>query len=267
MRGKGRQGIRITPRDMNLFLFLFQYKCGTLSQLAKYPFDGASYKTTSIRVSQLVKSGHLIKKPFEGRGCWRSYYSLTDKSLVLVGEAVPYKLVRRQKESNHPIHDIELLEVGEWLRNSVPVEEFFTENILQCCEEFTSSNKYMVFSRINSDAAFQIHINGKGFKLALEYESTLKSRQRIGEKLMEYVPLDEVRAVFYICKSEAIEKALREIEVDIFSNEASRVYYCQLEEILSCPQEVVFRDSYGGQFVFKKNQHHQHSYPLNPPLD
>ena len=124
-----------------------------------------------------------------------------------------------------------------------------------------------VFSRINSDAAFQIHINGRTFKLAIECESTLKSRQRIGKKLMEYVPLDEVRAVFYVCKGEAIEKALREMEVKIFPNEASRVYYCQLKKILSCPQEVVFRDSYGGQLVFKKSQHHQHSYPLNPPLD
>ena len=112
MRRKGRQGIRMTPRDMNLFLFLFQYKCGTLSQLAKYPFDGASYKATSLRISQLVKSGYLIKKAFEGIGCWRSYYSLTDKSLDLVGEVIPYKLVRRQKESNHPIHDIELF--GSW---------------------------------------------------------------------------------------------------------------------------------------------------------
>ena len=64
-------------------------------------------------------------------------------------------------------------------------------------------------------------------------------------------------------KDRAIEKSIRQIELDIFSNKPSRVYYCQLEKILSHPQEVVFKDSHNGQLLFHKNQEHQHSYSLN----
>ena len=154
MKSEESEIVRITPRDINLFSFLFQYKVGTLKQLAKYPFHGASYESTSIRVSLLKRTGYVVKRLFDGGPSWRSLYSLTDKSLDLIKEIIPYRLVRHQKTSNHPNHDIELLEIGEWLRNSSPVERFLTENTLQCCEEFTHSNQYMDFSRIKSDAAF-----------------------------------------------------------------------------------------------------------------
>lgn len=248
---KKSHGVRLTERDLDLFLFLFKYKVGTIKQLAKYSFKGASYKASALRLSRLVKYGYLTKN-FSGQ-CddWRFYYSLTDKSFPLVKEKIPYTLIREQKKSNHPLHDLDLVEIGEWLKGRSLVQEFIPENILQCCEGLIDSEEYMDFSRVHSDGAFKIQIKDECFRLALEYESTVKSKQRIRDKLFEYLPLDGIRAIVYVCKNNSIEQSIRQFEKEVFTNDIPRVYYCQLDKILFFPENVAFTDSHNGKFILE----------------
>ena len=135
---KKRSGIILTSRDFDVLEFLFQYKVGTIAQLARYPFKGASYDASRIRLSQLMRCGYLKKKfldPSDPSLSWHIYYSLKDKSWEKLRDKFFYTLIRHQKASNHPLHDLELVNLGEWLRSQNLVTEFFSENMLQCCEE------------------------------------------------------------------------------------------------------------------------------------
>ncbi len=243
--------IRLTQRDIELFLFLFKYKVGTLRQLAKYPFQGASYQACGLRLSSLVRGEYLLRYFMDHYDDWRCYYSITNKALHQVKQELPYTLCQKQKKSNHPIHDIELLEVGEWLSRRQLVTDFIQENILQCCEEVANSSDYMSFTQIHSDGAFKVKIKDETFKLALEYESTVKSKRRIRDKLSEYLQLSDIRAILYVCKNKSIEKSIRGIEKEIFTSEVSRVFYCQFDDILSSPEHVEVTDFKSNRWALK----------------
>ncbi len=243
--------IRLTKRDIELFLFLFKYKVGTIRQLAKYPFQGASYQASKVRLSRLVREKYLSRHFVDQYDDWRFYYSLTDKALRRVRQELPYTLCQRQKRSNHPLHDLKLLEVGEWLQRRSLVVGFIQENVLQCCEEVANSNDYMSFTQIHSDGAFKVKINDSIFKLALEYESTVKSKRRIRDKLSEYLQLSDIRAILYVCKSKSIEESIRGIEKEIFTSKVSRVFYCQFDDIISSPEHVDITDFKNSQWALK----------------
>lgn len=249
------KGVRLTARDLDLLQFLFRYKVGTIKQLAKYPFKGANYHTSRLRFNRLVKHGYLEKQLLNQysprRSVTLSYYSLTGKSLGIVRRETPYTMIREQKNSNHPYHDVRLVDIGEWLKSCSLVEEFIQENVLQCCEEFINSEEYMHFSRVHADGAFKLRIKDESFLLALEYESVAKSKQRIRDKLFDYLPLDGVRAVFYVCENDSIEQSIRQIEKEIFPNDLPRIYYCQFSQIPSSQGGVVFTDSHNGQFLLE----------------
>ena len=164
---------------------------------------------------------------------------------------MPYTLIKERKATNHLFHDLDLVEIGEWLKSRSLVEEFITENALQCCEEFIHSEEYGDFSRIHADGAFKLKLNGQYFKVALEYESTLKSKQRTRDKLFEYLPIDSIRAIFYVCKNNSIEQSIRQIEKEVFTNDVAKVYYCQLSQILSSEGKVTFTDSHNGKFLLE----------------
>lgn len=243
--------VKITKRDFDLFFFLFKYKVGTIRQLATYPFEKASYSASRLRLNRLVKGGYLKRNVVDQYRLWRSYYSLTDKSFSLLADEMPYTIIRGQRDSNHPLHDLDLVDVGEWIKGRSLVEEYIPENLLQCCEELSLSGEYMDFSQIRSDGAFKIKLKDECFKLALEYESSLKSKQRIRDKLSDYLPLDHIRAVFYVCKDESIEQSIRQIEKEVFTDSIPRVYYCQLNQILSSQRKVTFTDSHNGKFLLE----------------
>ena len=82
------------------------------------------------------------------------------------------------------------------------------------------------------------------FYLALEYEAVLKSKARIKDKLFQYSVSDDIRAVLYICKDGKIEKALRDMEKEVFDEDMTGfIYYGQLKDVLSGKEKWIFTNS------------------------
>ena len=242
------KGVALTKRDRDLFTFLFRYKVANIKQVEKYFFKGASYLTTLKRLNRLVKYGYLEKRySTKGEG-WRSYYSLGDNALSIVKEDLPYDIFGKQSKSNHPEHDLTLVEIGEGIKKKSLVSEYVTENVLQCCKEFAYSLDYEPFTKVHADGAFKVILEGQPFYVALEYEATVKSKFRIRQKLFEYLPQSKVRAIFYVCKNVQIEKSIRKIEKEVFKGMVAKVYYTQLKDVLSTKKTWTFENSEGHLF-------------------
>ena len=169
-----------------MFEFLFRYKVATLKQVAKYPFKGASYHATCLRLGRLIKAGHLKKRYLESSKHGACCYSGTDKTLPILEQRWGSEIHRQQTQSEHPTHDAVLVEIGERTKKMSLVKEYVQENILQCCPDLFPCTRYEAFSKVHSDAGLKVVIKEKPFYLALEYESILKSKTRIKDKLFEY---------------------------------------------------------------------------------
>ena len=238
----------LTERDRRLCEFLFRYKVATLKQVAKYPFKGTSYKATSLRLCRLIKEGYLKKKYLEEEKYGLFGYSLTNKVFPILEQRWDCEIHHQQTESENPVHDVTLVEIGERARKMFLVKEYLQENVLQGCKDLFPSSRYEVFSKIYSDAGLKVVIKEKPFYLALEYEAVLKSKTRIKDKLLEYSLQDDIRAVLYICKDVKIERALRKMEKETLTESEGIIYYIQLKDVLSKDAEWIFSNSEGTPF-------------------
>ena len=245
---KPTRKVLLTERDTRLFGFLFRYKVVTLKQLVKYLFKGASYKTASARLCRLIKDGYLEKSYLGENEYGRFGYSLTNKACLVLEQRWGNEIHRQQTKSDHPAHDVVLVEIGERARKMSLVEKYVQENILQCCPDLLPSPRYEAFSKVHSDAGLKVVIKEKPFYLALEYEAILKSKARIKDKLFEYALRDEIRAILYICKDVKIEKALRKMEKEFWTGSKGIIYYIQLKDVLKKDTEWLFTNSEGTRF-------------------
>ena len=250
MKRKKRK-VLLTERDKRLFEFLFRYKVATLKQVAKYLFKGAGYHTTCYRLGRLIKAGYLKRNYLEASKDGSCCYSGTDKALPILEQRWGSEIHRQQTKSEHPAHDVVLVEIGERARKMSLVEEYVQENILQCCPDLFPCSRYEAFSRVHSDAGLKVVIKEKPFYLALEYEAILKSKARIKDKLFEYALRDEIRAILYICKDGQIEKSIRKMEKAFWTGPKGIIYYIQLKDVLSQNKAWLFTNSEGSRFCFR----------------
>ena len=239
MKGRKKEGIRITKRDERLFKYLYVNKLANQKQINRDIFKGIVLTTVARRINKLIGEKYLVMNFLKGiNGCYRTY-SITEKSFKLYLVEEFDDVHREQFESNSPRHDLDLVDIRSVLFKRENIKLYISENILQSGVELPEKD-YFSLIKHNPDAVLKVDVQGDIFTFCLEYESSMKSMQRYENFLRKYYLDGKVEAVFFIYKDKKIFDKILSLEKKIFSHRTPKLFYCSLENVLSAEDKITF---------------------------
>lgn len=218
----------------------------SVSQIAAEFFPQLSRQNISRRLVKLTKYGFL-----EGRvvsslaGSRLLVYSVTTKALEVVRERYPFRIVKDLCKSDSIEHDVQLVDARRSLESLSSVAGYYTENMLQACEDFSTRDSTLAFVKNNTDAVLEIRKNGKITVVGLEFERSEKALDRYAKKLLSYYSDSRTAVVFYICRNSAIQKTLARAEASVMGASPHRCFYALLENVLATNGRCTFTNLKG----------------------
>src|SRR6056297_1337940 len=129
-------GIAIQSRDRKVLKFVFSYRVVTFDQIFRRFFTGLHVSAASRRVRKLVADKLLKDIPSHRRGYLINCLGVTEKGLKVVCEDWGFEIDRPHIDSESPIHDFHLAEVGLRFEALTLFKGMFPENLLQSSTVF-----------------------------------------------------------------------------------------------------------------------------------
>lgn len=216
------------------------------SQIGAEFFPQLARQNISRRLTKLTRYGFLdshVACPLGGSRL--SVYSVTPKALEVVRVWYPFRIMKELCKSDSVEHDVQLVEVRKRLQSLQSVASYYTENMLQACEEFSTRDSTVAFVKNNTDAAIEVRKNGKITVVGLEFERSEKALDRYAKKLLSYYSDSRTAVVFYVCRNAAIQKTLARAEASVMGASPSRCFYALLENVLEGNGKCTFKNLKG----------------------
>lgn len=235
-----KKSIRINERDREVLLFIFRNKIVSFKQIHQFFFNGTHITAPGRRMNKLCNY-KVIKKEcyFIGRKSHVAY-SITALGVNLIQ---PYLLnvVDSQRYNTDSLeHDLALGDITHYFSKLSIVKEVHSESELLSCSQFMENDKLLPFIELRSDRACLIKsAEGLDF-LALEYERTIKSKERNRSKLESYYLQSSIPAVLYVCETDILMKSLMKIDSELCANRSSKLYFCVREDVHEGLKKITF---------------------------
>jgi len=226
-----RPSMFLTPRDKELFDYLFLNKISTAMQINRDIFGMSNTKDVLRRLRTLIRHGY-IRRTSTGEKATKFGYFLSDKSFKMF---ISRRIERSwtQLKSDSANHDIVLVDIRHRLTKSQKVARFFTENAIESGLTGDSTFPSEPFLEMHSDAAIIFKYNGKSFNVAIEYEDSLKSESRYQAHLNSYYLKKEIHGVLYITKEQSLRENLARLDKPLCRDRSSKVFLGNLVDVLS----------------------------------
>ena len=246
-----KHNVVLKQRDLRLFQLLLEGKVLTKEQINRYIFKNVSDQCISARLKKLGDFGVIARGTFINEWKSKYYYALTPKGLSHIQGLLINKITRKAIKSDSISHDLDLVDIRFALEQMETVKSYFTENILQSCDEFTRSSQFSPFVKLNSDAVADVQTPHGRVVLAIEYDATSKSSARYSKKLRAYYERHQIEGVLYIARNKCILESLKNVEKKVLQDvrEESKVYYTLLENVMVPSGEITFQTVDGYTFV------------------
>lgn len=247
------KNVQITERDYKIMQFLFEHKVATRDQIGKYFFSGSSKQCVNSRLNKLLCCG-LIQRVLIQSGAKITFgYSLEQKGLFTMKAKSPYDITGKSIKSECNLHDTTLVEIRRRITTISTVIDYYTENVLQTCNEFKEDEKLLPFIKLNSDAVISLETKIGIVHLAIEYDSSRKSKERYKKKIEEYYQQYKIQGILYICESKYILNCIHKVEPEIAKRHQSdfKMYYSLLDNVLNSSDEIIFKNVEGYLFKLK----------------
>lgn len=244
--------IELVERDKRLLERIFENRVMSISQISAEFFPQLSRQNISRRLVKLKKHGFLdwhVVCPAAGNRL--SVYSVTQKALGIVRERYRFRIVKDFCKSDSVEHDIQLVEVRKRLHALQSVADYYTENMLQACEEFSGKDSMAAFVRNNTDAVLEVRKNGKITVVGLEFERSEKGLDRYAKKLLSYYTDPRTAVILYVCRNAAIQKTLARAEASIMGKGPPRCFYALLENVLQPNGKCIFTNLKGATITLE----------------
>ena len=153
---KKRKKVILCSRDMRIMRSLFEGKVMSREQINKQFFPDVSKYTVNIRLNKIMSLGLIKRKPIAvERGVFYGY-SLTQKGLAEIKPTLPYEVKAMRASSECPLHDIALNDIRKAFERRSTVQRYYTENVMQSCNEYHDDSKFQPFIELNSDAMAEV---------------------------------------------------------------------------------------------------------------
>lgn len=220
-------------RDMHIMRLLFESKVMSREQINNRFFPDASKYTVNIRLHKIMSIGLIKRKPIAvERGVFYGY-SLTQKGLAEIKPKLPYEVKAMRSSSECPLHDIALNDIRKAFEARSSVQRYYTENVLQSCDEYRGEKKFQPFINLNSDAMAEIDTKIGVLNLAIEFDATHKNKRRYIQKVNDYYIKHGVDGVLYICADKYILHALLGVDKEVSDRHqcSPKLYFTMLADV------------------------------------
>ena len=250
-RNKTRNFV-LCGRDMRIMRLLFESKVMSREQINKKFFPDAVKHTVNIRLHKIMCLGLIKRKPIAvERGVFYGY-SLTQRGLAQIKPRLPYEVKAIRSSSECPLHDIALNDIREAFEAKDAVQRYYTENVMQSCDEYHNDRKFQPFIKLNSDAMAEVDTRIGVLNLAIEFDATHKSTHRYSQKVNAYYVKRGVDGVLYICANKHILNILHKVDTEVSDRHKRKhkLYFALLEDVTGATGKLTFTNAKGGIFVF-----------------
>jgi DNA-binding HxlR family transcriptional regulator len=221
--------INIREKERNLLRYLYEYKVANAKQINRDIYPGITHQALYKRLNLLARA-RLIRTGFHRELHGRLLYSLSGQGFrMFAGDTIILKL-RHEWQSASPLHDLDLLEIGERLKRSKSVTEYWTENYLKSGLISEMDPDVREIASIRPDAALRIRSEGNRLVLPLEYERSLKFAPRYDALFKKYYARGNIPAVLFIAKTEDLARKVKALERRYRRDQPGKFLYTVLSE-------------------------------------
>lgn len=243
--------IILSSRDYEIFKLLFRYNISTLEQISKYIFNTTKTRHPRRRLNLLIKNGFII------RGCHirvpgNFFYYLSKKGYRIVH---PKEIEKKSLnlKTMYPFHDFMLLEIGQILKKSNVIQNFYTESEYRLEQNLFTKNDFQLSSQsLNPDILITLTHKDKLIKGSLELELSDKGTKRYYDLLRKYYKNKEFNFVFYLYpRSSPIVKKIKDLEIQIDEKKFGKFFYIEYETFLDQKKPIIMSNILGEEFELK----------------
>ena len=241
----------LSERDLKLMCSLFENKIASRDQINKQFFHGVSVNTVNRRLRKLVGLGLITRVAAMVSGRVICGYCLSRKGLTKIKPMLPYKVKTKTTLSDCPLHDIALNDIRQAFEAKDTVQSYYTENVLQTCTGFKSDRQFRPFVELNSDAMAEVNSKVGVLNLAIEFDTTVKSKDRYRQKVDAYYVKRGVDGVLYVSASKHILNTLLKIDKEVADRHRRKpkVYLAMLGDVIGEQDEMTFTNAIG--YIFR----------------
>ena len=243
----------VGERDLRIMCSLFENKVVSRDQINTQFFHGVSTHTVNRRLRKLVGLGLITRMSAIVGSRVICGYCLSRRGLAQIKPMLPYKVTTKSTTSECPLHDIALNDIRGAFEAKSAVQSYYTENVLQTCTGFKSDRQFKPFVELNSDAMAEVDTKVGVLNLAIEFDTTHKSKDRYRQKINAYYGQRGVDGVLYICVSKHILNTLLKIDKEVSDRHRRkpRVYLAMLGDVIGERDEMAFTNAIGYIFCVR----------------
>ncbi len=240
----------LVERDRQVLARVFENRVMSAAQIGDEFFPNVARQNVVRRLLKLAEYGFLERKIVSPLGA-RDFpaYSIKPQALEIVRTRYPFRIVKDLCKSDSVEHDIELVNLRKRFRALPSINSYFTENMLQACEDFSGMDSLSAFKEYNTDVALKIRKNGKIIIAGLEFERSEKTVDRYAKKLQSYYADPYTAIIFYVCRNVAIQKVLVRAEISVMAGATPRCFYALLQNVLEPKAKCTFTNIKGDKIT------------------
>ena len=240
-------------RDLCIMRYLFESKVASQQQIGSQFFRSASAQAVNKRLLKIKELGLIQRRPIDVEGRIIYAYSLTRRGLTKMQLTLPYQVKTVATSSECHLHDIALNDIRQALEAKDAVQRYYTENVLQTSTDLQGERKFRPFITLNSDAMAEVDSRIGVLNLAIEFDTTCKSKNRYMDKINAYYFNCGVDGVLYICANKYILHALLKADREVSERHQCdhKLYFALLEDVTGAVGEMAFTNASEGIFCVR----------------
>jgi len=230
----------ITTRDLKMLEFIIECKLASRDQLNWVFFKNSKCKRViNRRINKLMQRNLISRIGVQVDNRFLYCYEPTNFGLVYMTGKGKLSTLRSPQRSEKPLHDLTLVDLKLKLCSLGEVTDYLTENTLQSFDVSAIDPYLLELKAHNSDAAMRVRVNSKSFWLAIEFENTLQSFDKMEKKITKLYD-SKINAIIFICKDSSTLSSLQSIEKNYIraTTASPKIFYQKLDVLLSAIESI-----------------------------
>lgn len=231
--------ITIREQERNLVRYLYEYKVAHTKQINRDIYPGITHQALYKRLN-LLSRARLIRSGFHRELHGRLIYSLADQGFRMLSDASGIPKLRREWLSASPLHDLDLLEIGERLKRLKAVIQYWPENHLKGGLISELDPEVRELALLRPDAALKVRSGPDTVTVPLEYDRSLKFAPRYDALFKKYYARENIPGVLFIGKSEDLIRRIKTLEKGYRKDKPGKFFYSVLQGSTAPRETFIF---------------------------
>ena len=232
----------ITARDLKMLEFIVESKLASRDQLNLVFFKNSKcIRVINKRINKLMQRNLVTRIGVQIDDRFLYCYEITPNGLNAVKGGLRLSIKKPPQKSEKPQHDLTLVDIRNKLSSFSQVIDYLTENALQSFDVGALDQYLLELKEQNSDAGIQVKITGRVFWLAIEFENTFQSIDKLEKKIARIYD-SNINAVVLVCKNSSMLESFQRIEKKYIEATTSspRIFYQKLDVLLAAKESITF---------------------------